>query len=106
MGDTTEIFINDYFGDHAQVSREVAARRLEALIAAARIEELENLRTINKFGFERLDTVVEYQDGTSADIPYRHHWNDCYDKFLVTVDDRIALLGGKSGGSEGKNSND
>jgi hypothetical protein len=68
-------------------------RLVQAEVAAARKDEHAQIIELGKrYGFERMATVVEYQDGTSADIPYRHIWNDCYNKFLVTSNARLAEL--------------
>ena len=64
--------------------------KLNALIEAEVVKELEQLKQDNRYGFERLALVVEYQDGTNSGvIPYREHWNACYDKFELTINERI-----------------
>lgn len=58
-----------------------------------RIDALEQLRSNNNYGFERLDLVVEYQDGTDSGVlPYRKAWNKAYKQFEVTLDAELTAL--------------
>lgn len=60
---------------------------IEALITAEKTALLGELVEIGKnHGFERLNLVVEYQDGTNSGvIPYRKAWNDAYDRFIIAL---------------------
>lgn len=76
------------FGDVYSGAQAATKARLDA-----RIEAVKHLKKENKFGFEQLNLVVEYQDGSNSGvIPFRKHWNKCYDAFLITANDYIKEL--------------
>lgn len=80
----------------AHIDAECNRARMEAVDALAEYGE--------QYGFERLDLVVEYQDGTdSGVIPYRKHWNECYDRFIVAANLYKAELAQLSPQTESEN---
>lgn len=82
---------SDCYGSGWFVKPDEALRLLsqqhEREIAEAKSQAIDDFTEYAKrYGFERLDLVVEYQDGTNSGvIPFREHWNRAYDKFLVAA---------------------
>ena len=82
---------------HVNDIMQLLATREVEVAREARIDEHARLIEHGKsYSWERLDLVVEYKDGTNSGVvPYREHWNDAYDRFIVASNSRLATLNDK-----------
>jgi hypothetical protein len=85
--------VNAATGLFLELFQQHQAKETALAVIDAKIEALERLKSDNKFGFQKLNLTVDYIGGTNSGvIPYRKHWNDCYERFEVTVNEHITAL--------------